>query len=161
MMLSLIEKIRDIISISDEEKSNLEILNRILRYIMQVDPLSEDISFFIDHSVDCVRNFVNSFHLDPWNYCHTLVVHMRHDAMKLKENNLCLGKMSMSRVENLGGKLKRNLKNRSNHEWCDNNTDSTKHCFFQVIRLMMIAEDAHSRMKIGDEEDPTESEDEN
>lgn len=160
MILALLEKIRTIVTISEEELSNLRKLERILRCIMSVDPADDDVHLFMNESSEVVRSFLRSFSLDPWNYCHLLVTHMSDDMLLLREKGLSVGIMSMSRIENLGGQLKRHLKFRSNHQWCDR-TNSKEHCFYQAIRLMMMVRQAHDKMRLDiGEETSDESDDE-
>lgn len=137
MILALVDKIRLIIEISDEEYVLLQKLDVLLRCVMQINPSESDLDLYIKDGPSIVQEFVKSFKLDPWNYCHIFCTHMRDDAISLKEIGMSVGMFSVSRIESLGSKLKRIMKYNTNHNWRDRD-DRREHCLMQTIRYFLF-----------------------
>lgn len=133
MILSILDKIRAVITISDEEYRNLKKLEIILKCIMELNPKKENAKLYIHEGERIVKNFIESFQLTAWNYCHLLTTHMKEDMISLQKQNLSIGMFSISRIEMLVSKLKRIMKYYTNHNWGDRDPRK-EHCLFQTLR---------------------------
>lgn len=158
MILSILDKIRAVIDITDDEYENLKQLHRILSCVMKKEPKLEDVDLYVTHGVEVVRRFLENFKLDPWNYCHVLVTHMREDMIVLQRDGMSVGMFSISNIENLGSKLKRILKYNTNHNWGDRN-DKREHCFMQAIRYLLFTKNAQQLMERDEDEEESDPED--
>lgn len=133
MILECIEEVRKVISLSDEEVVILKKMRRLLSALLSLNPSEEDQKLFMEETSTILRQFIESFGLKPWNYCHLLATHMKDDMIGLKKRGFTLAMVGMSRIESLGAKLKRIMKHQTNHNMQDKD-EKREHCIIQAIR---------------------------
>lgn len=112
--------------------------------MMKITPSKEEVDWFVVNCEQEIKKFVETFSIEPWNYCHTVAAHMVPDMKYLFDQKLSLGVFSMSRIESIGSKLKRLLKHSTNHRWGDD--EKSDHCILQAINSFYLLRLAENKM---------------
>lgn len=146
ILLDIVEEIGEIIQISDKELELFKKLRRVVRVLLRTDPEEEDVLLFLNEGDKVFRDFVSSFELNPWNYCHLITSHMREDMKRLRDQKMTISMFSASRIENLGCQLKRILKLNTNHRM-NQQHKLTEHCIIQAIRYFYWVRDCEEELR--------------